>query len=256
MAIQNRQWITIEECIYQYLNESEQSNNKYAKLWHIAYRGMEEMGLDAFYAIKTVKIPVNANLTVNLPSDYVQYSKIGVLNSKGEIIPLSLNNNLTTAFDFNPTRLAQTEDDTLLNQATRDGVWWYNYWNGNSFGPVYGLPSGSPFVGSFRVDSATNLIVLGSNFIYDYIMLEYLSSPNPAGEYYIPVQFREALITYLGWKDLRFVPSKSHVQNSNVSMRRSDFYNELEKAKARYDPVRIPDIYDWWLQNQRLVVKG
>ena len=50
---------------------------------------MEKLGLDFFYKIKTVKIPIDTtNYTANLPNDYISYSKIGVLNSKGEIIPL------------------------------------------------------------------------------------------------------------------------------------------------------------------------
>lgn len=256
MAQQNRQWITIDEAITDYLNESDQSIHKYRKLWYIAYRGMTEMGLDTFFAVKSVKLPVNANLTVTLPADYLQYSKIGVLNQQGDIIPLSVNNNLTTAFDLQPTRLEQTQDNTLVTQLNQEGVWWYNYWNGQAFGPVYGLPSGSPFVGSFKIDNANGVIVLGENFSYEYVMLEYISSPQPEGEYYLPIQFKEALICYLGWKDIRFVPSKTHIHNSNVGMRRADYYNELEKAKARYDPVRIPDLYEWSLQNQRLAVKS
>ena len=71
---QNRQWILIDEAITAYMDEAELSNHKYFKLWHIAFRGLTELGLDAFYCVRSVKLPVNSNLTVTLPADYLNYS--------------------------------------------------------------------------------------------------------------------------------------------------------------------------------------
>ena len=258
MAIQHQAYIKLDECVTSYMDESEQPNHKYFKLWHLGFRAMTELGLDFFYRVKSLKLPVNANLTVTLPEDYLQYLKVGVLNQQGEIIPMGFNSNLTTAFDLSSTRLAQTQDDTIPTNWTEQGVWWYNYWNGQAFGNMYGLPSGTPFVGSFKIDQANGVIVLDENFIYEYVMLEYISSPSPqaSGDYYIPIQFKEAVIAYLRWKDIISVPVKTHVQNSNVQMRRKDFYNERRLAIARYDPARIPELYQWSLMNQRLTVKA
>ena len=52
MTAQRQPYISIDSVINDYLNESEQSIIKYAKLWHIAFRGLEQMGLDFFYKIK------------------------------------------------------------------------------------------------------------------------------------------------------------------------------------------------------------
>lgn len=256
MATQNRQWINIDECITDYLNSSEQSNNKYFKLWHIAFRGMTELGLDAFYLVKSVKLPVNANLTVTLPADYLSYSKVGVLNEQGEIIQMGVNSKLTVAFDLSPNRLEQTQDNTIPTTFNEQGIWWYNYWNGYGFGNLYGLPSGTPFIGSFKIDNANGVIVLSEQFQYSYVMLEYISSPQEGGEYLIPVQFKEALIAYIGWQDIIFIPSKTHVNNSNVQMRRHEYFEAKRIAIARYDPVNLPDLYQWGLENQRLTVKA
>ena len=256
MSTQNRQWISIDECITAYIDRAELSNHKYFKLWHIAFEGMQDMGLDSFYLVKAVKLPVNANLTVTLPADYLNYSKVGVLNQQGEIIPMGINNKLTVAFDLQPTRVEQTQDNTIPTQYNGNGIWWYNYWNGSGIGNVYGLPSGSPFVGSFKIDNANGVIVLSENFSYSYVMLEYVSSPAPGGEYYIPVQFRTALIAYLGWQDIMFMPSKTHVNNASVVARQNNYYNQRRLAKARYDPVNLPDLYQWNLEQQRITVKA
>lgn len=256
MAVQHLQWISLDECITDYLNESEQSNHKYFKLWHISYRGLTELGLDAFFHVKSIKIPVLSNLTAPLPPDYLQYSKVGVLNQQGEIITMGVNNKLTVAFDLNPTRLEQTQDNTIPTQINEQGVWWYNYWNGQGMGNAYGLPSGSPFIGSFKIDTANGVIILSENFSYEYVMLEYVASPMPGGEYYVPVQFKEAVIAYLRWKDNISIPAKTHMANSNIQMRRHDYYNERRLAIARYDPINLPDLYEWSLQNQRITVKS
>lgn len=70
MAEQKQQWVTIDECVNLYLDRSEQSVHKYMKCWHLAFQGMEQLGLDFFYRIKSVKLPVAANFTVALPDDY------------------------------------------------------------------------------------------------------------------------------------------------------------------------------------------
>lgn len=256
MSTQNRQWISLDEPITSYMDEAELSNHKYFKLWHIAFRALTELGLDAFYLVKSVKLPVNANLTVTLPADYLSYSKVGVLNQQGEVITMGVNNKLTVAFDLSPTRLEQTQDNTIPTIISETGVWWYNYWNGNGYGNLYGLPSGFPFIGSFKIDNANGVIVLSENFSYEYVILEYTASPVPGGEYYIPIQFKEAVVAYLRWKDIISVPAKTHVHNSNVGMRRHDFFNERRLAIARYDPVVLPDLYQWNLETQRLCVKA
>lgn len=253
--MQNRQWVNIDECISAYMDRAELSNHKYFKLWHICFDGMNDMGLDSFYAVKTVKIPVNANLTATLPADYLNYSKVGVLNQQGEIIPLGVNSKLTLAFDLSPTRLEQTQDNTLQTTIQENGVWWYNYWNGNGYAQMYGLPSGAPYIGSYRIDNANGVIILSENFQYSYVMLEYQASPQPGGDYYIPVQFKTAMIAYLGWQDIAYIPTKTHVQNASYEARKRNYYNERRLARARYDPARLPDLYQWNLEMQRLTVK-
>jgi hypothetical protein len=256
MSVQNRQWISLDEPINEYMSEAELSNHKYFKLWHLAFRALTELGLDAFYVVRAVKLPVNANLTVTLPADYLNYSKVGVLNQQGEIIPMGINNKLTTAFDLMPTRLEQTQDNSIQTEINETGIWWYNYWNGGGYGNVYGLPSGSPFIGNFKIDNANGVIVLSENFSYPYVMLEYVASPKEGGEYYVPIQFKEAVIAYLRWKDIISMPVKTHVANSNVQMRRHDYYNERRLAIARYDPINLPDLYQWNLEQQRITVKA
>ncbi len=248
--------IEIDEVINSYLNRSEQSNHKYFKCWHIAFEGMDQMGLDVFYRVRSVKLPVNSNLTVYIPNDYLQWSKIGVLNDRGEIIPMAQNDKLTTFADLNPNRLQKTQDNTLDNFLQFGNNIWYNYWNGDSFVTLYGLPSGSPFVGSFKMDLTNGVILLNERFPYNYLMVEYIASPQEGGKYYIPLQFREALIWFIAWQDIGMMPNTRRGNLGDKEQRKRNHFNERRKAIAEYKPYRVEEAYEWALENQRMCVKA
>jgi len=252
---QHQQWIQIDEVINDYIDEAELSIHKFWKLWHIAFRGLTEMGLDFFYTVKSIKLPVNANLTVNLPDDYLNYTKVGVLNSKGEIIPIIFNNKLTKYADLNPNRIAKTQDNTIVDLLLFNTPIWYNYWNGDSYTALYGLPSGSPFVGTFKVDNENGIILLGERFGYEYVILEYVSSPKEGGQYYVPIQFKEALISYLRWKDIISLPNTRRGSLGDKAQRRHEYFNDRRLANARYRPIYLEEAFEWNAQSQRLAVK-
>ena len=250
------QWITLDSCITDYMDRSEQSNHKYFKLFHIAYTGFEKLGIDAFYTIQSFKLPVNANLTVTIPAGVQKISKVGVFNQQGEVIPLSPNSNLSAAFDMSPNRLSQTTDSALQTEISQQGGWWFNYWNGYGYGTLYGLPSGSPFVGSYKIDNANGVIVLSESFSYTYVLVEAICAPAMDQTYYLPVQFREAMIAWIAWQDIAYIPAKTHVQNSSVGQRRHDYFEARRIAIAQYDPVNLPELYEWNLKTQRITVKA
>ena len=254
---QARNYITIDSVINDYIDESEQSVHKYAKLYNIAVRGMEKLGLDFFYKIRSVKIPIDTtNYTAELPNDYISYTKIGVLNSVGEIIPLKFNNKMTYYADQQPDRLALTQDNTLATWYQSDLPLWFNYWDGYGFQNIYGLPSGSPFVGSFNIDDSNGVVLLNQYFNYSYLMIEYLSSGNPDEPFRIPIQFREALLSFLAWRDIASIPSTRKGNLGDKRDRKQEFYNQRRIANAQFKPLYLMQAYEQNLDTQRMTVKA
>jgi hypothetical protein len=254
---QTRNYITIDSVINDYIDESEQSVHKYAKLYNIAVRGMEKLGLDFFYKIRSVKIPIDTtNYTAELPNDYISYTKIGVLNSVGEIIPLKFNNKMTYYADQQPDRLALTQDNTLATWYQSDLPLWFNYWDGYGFQNIYGLPSGSPFVGSFNIDDSNGVVLLNQYFNYTYLMIEYLSSGNPDEPFRIPIQFREALLSFLAWRDIASMPSTRKGNLGDKRDRKQEFYNQRRIANAQFKPLYLMQAYEQNLDTQRMTVKA
>lgn len=252
---QNLSFITIDSVIKDYLGEGEYDQHKYFKVWHIAFRGFEDLGIDFFYQVKAIKLPILDNMTVYLPEDYLNWTKVGVLNDRGEIIPLYYNDKLTTYADFSPDRIEKTTDDTLFDWNEWGVNTWMNYWNGYNYVNVYGVPSGAPFVGNFKIDTATGLIILNQNYGYNYLMLEYVASPKQGQEYYLPVQFREALLSWIWWKDSK----AASVRRGQIGIMRdlkSDYYRERRNAIAKYKPIRKQEAYQASQEQTRLAVKS
>jgi hypothetical protein len=256
MAIQHQAFIGLDECIYGYIDEAELSQHKYFKLRNIAFRGMTILGLDFFYQIRSVKLPINANFTVNLPANYLNFSKVGVFNSKGEVIPLYYNQKLTTYADLFPDRLTKTQDNSLFDVSIANSTW-YNYWDGGIFTNLYGIPSGAPFVGSFKIDNANGVILLNENFGYEYICLEYLGSPSEDEESGcpIPIQFKEAMIAYLSWVDIKSLPNSRRGNLGDKRDRKHDFYNERKNAIARWKATHMEEAHQASMDQNRLTIK-
>ncbi len=253
MTAQHQSYIPLDSIINDYLTESEQSNNKYFKNWHSAFRGMEVLGLDYFYRVQAVKLPINANMTVTLPADYLNWTKVGILNTHGEIIPLYYNDKFTTYADLLPNRIEKV-DDAQSGWLEWGLNTWCNYWNGSGYSNVYGVPSGEPFVGQFKIDNENGVIILNQRYDRDYLMLEYVSSPTEGQEYYVPVQFREALIAWLWWKDKKALSVKRGQVGISRDLK-SEFYNERRLAIARWKPIRESEKYQSSQGMSRLAIK-
>jgi hypothetical protein len=249
-------FISLDSVVNDYINESDSSIHNYSKCYHLAYRCMEMLGLDFFYNIRTVKLAILSNKTVPIPSDCIKYTKIGVLNGKGEIVDLKYNGKMTTFDDLSPNRQQNTIDNTIFSTIYNPtSPVFFNYWYDGAFTNIYGVPSGGVNIGSFKVDEANGVILLNEDYAFDYVMLEYIASPAQNGnDYQVPLFFREAIIAFLWWKDKKTINTKRGAVGIQRDLK-SDFYNERRLANARYRPLYLNEAYQISLDATRLTVK-
>jgi hypothetical protein len=192
-------FIDISEVVSMFLDEHDKSVGDEDKAWIFAFRGLSLMHFNTSAEPKTVRLPVLANKTVQFPSDYVKWSKVGILNEKGELITLIINDSLTEFKDTNPSRLTSISADVNTGDI---GVYnsYLNFWNGVAYSQLFGVGFGLQNFGECRVDEGNNMIVLSPNFRYDKVILEYISCPEKDYDYKIDVRLREALISFIAWK--------------------------------------------------------
>lgn len=185
-----------------FLDQYRKSSGDRDTAWLLALRGYAFMGFNTNWEITTVRLPKNSNNTVTLPSDYIRWTKIGVLNTSGEVSTLKLNRSLTTFKDTNPNRPSyltpNTPDMDFGNLVLNP--YYLNYYFGNWYTPLFGLGSGLVEYGEMNVDEKNNLIILGNGYPYNDLMLEYQSAPERNGDYMIETCMQEALIAFIAWR--------------------------------------------------------
>jgi len=194
-------YIPLKTVVSYFLDQYKKSNDDFDRSWIMAFRGLVDLGLDISWEPKTVRIPKNANQTVTLPSDYIGWSKIGVLNNVGEVSTLRVNNALTLYRDTNPNRLSQITPDVQSGLPLILGFpFFFNYYDNGLYYNLFGVGGGLIQYGSCRVDEKNKVIVLEPDFLYDSIILEYISSPQMDGDYCVEIQLQEAVIAFIEWK--------------------------------------------------------
>jgi hypothetical protein len=212
--------------------------------------------MDVFYTPKTEKLVVKPNKTVDLPADYLAYTKIGVLNADGEVATLKRNPNKTAYKIADADRTSNNTDDGI-GDAYDSRFWSYvNYYSGAGYVNLFGNGSMLNDAGEFNIDEEQGFIYLDNDFAYDYIILEYLSDASNDTDFKIPIQIVEATIAFLAWKDIEFLASSRKVNMGEKQLRKSNYYNQKRLAKQRVNPIRLWEANSTIRAGQKLVVKG
>jgi hypothetical protein len=171
------------------------------KCWLLALRCMSSLTFDVMGQTITVRLPVLPNKTVPFPSDMISWSKIGLVDDKGQINTLKVNNALTTFRDNNPNRLQDLTPDINNSIGNLALIPYYsNYYYGGGCFQLYGVGNGVITYGECKVDEVNRVILLDPEFKYDDILLEFLSAPQLNGEYQVPTCMQEAVIAFIKWK--------------------------------------------------------
>src|SRR4051812_20751518 len=119
---------SLKTIVSYFLDGNDKSIGDFDKAWVLAFRGLEAMHYAISAEPKTTRIKVESNLTAKLPVDYVEWSKIGLRNSVGELVPIKINNRLSTFRALQPDRLSvQADVNDLYNG------FFFNYLDGTNY---------------------------------------------------------------------------------------------------------------------------
>lgn len=229
------------------------SNVNDAMLRNVALRGIREFGFDVTARIKSLKRAINANNTIDLPSDYVDLVKIGIVGADGTVYVLNQNKNInysrklsdtTTPVDDKggPMYLTQnqvenreddktstTGADVLSSDDPFESYVFRNYIYENTLGGLYGIGGGHG-MGEYRINLDQNRIELDTSSDITEVIIEYVADEARSSNPLIHVYAEEALRAYMYYK---LCERKSTVPANEKMRARSEYYNERRKAKAR-----------------------
>jgi hypothetical protein len=233
------------------------SNASDSAIRNFALRGIREIGFDLGKKVKSLKLSINtANDTVDLPDDFVDLIKIGVVDSDGIVRVFGNNKNINYS-----RRMETTADqDPLVNNDFKDGPMdilanaigdriddksatdnttssdtdlsqyiFENYIYQGGLGRLYGTGGGS-LAGEYRLNLDQNRIEVETNSGYSEVVIEYIADEARSSDPEVHVYAEEALRSYIYYK---IIERKSSVPANEKARARAEYYNERRKANAR-----------------------
>ena len=210
------------------------SNVTDTALRNIALRGIREIGFDLSKKTKSVKLPIEkTNDTVALPSDFVDFSKIGVVDTHGFVRVMVRNENINYSMKEEGANLVDSKTATsgMSGDDVDDfyQVVFENYVYQGSSGNLYGF-GGAHRVGEYRLNLDQNRIEVSTNKDVTEVVLEYIADEAKATDPSVHVYTEEALRSYIYYK---LIERKSNVPISEKQRARAEYYNERRLANAR-----------------------
>jgi|TARA_R100001163_G_scaffold23594_1_gene19777 hypothetical protein len=213
-------YIKLEDIINDLLvEEGKTSESDFLRYFKLGMHGMKELSFDVSGVIRTIELVVDSNtLSIDLPNDYVKYTKIGVYGNDGDVHLLGLRNQkslISTA--ANSTQVNDDELNPSYFEYTQE----------------YGLGGGNNANGYYRVDSEGSTIQFTSPLSGKKIILEYISNSlvHPTeGEVVVHEFLSDAMRAYIYWKSIH---RKRGVDIGEKDSAKRDYYNQKRLARAR-----------------------
>ena len=213
-------YVELEEIINDLLvEEGKTSENDFLRYFKLGMNGMKELNFDVAGGIRTVELLVDSNaLTVDLPSDYVKYTKIGVYGKDGDVHPLGL-------------RTDKSLISTVVNDiATNDDELNPTYFE---YSQEYGIGGGNNANGYYRVDTEGSTIQFTSALSSKKVIIEYISNSliHPTeGKVVVHEFLVDAVKSYIYWKSIQ---RRRGIDIGEKDSAKVDWYNQKRVARAR-----------------------
>jgi hypothetical protein len=206
--------IKITDILDRYLNlkgvYSEANSFRYLQ---IILEGRQDYGFKSSTEIKTVELTVTALNTVNVPTDFVDYVRIGTIVDQ-EIYTLTKNNNIRLNQGLNCGQELGGETTPIPSSSL-----WV---------PDFSATGGRNFL-YYRYDKDLRRIVFQGDGVGRTIILEYLTDGvSVDGETYVPADMGKMLIAYLE-SELKLYGDKEMTSLGDTEYYRRNY--EAEKQK-------------------------
>jgi hypothetical protein len=233
-----------------------------------AKRGMQEFSYDTLKSIKSQELNIPPELSVVIPQDYVNYTKVSWIDQLGVKRPIYPANNLTTNPFENPVQDSKgvptqdnfgnnvegtsiteerwrTADDTLINQDNVEDLYNEGYdnwgWDEQLLGQNYGLdPQYAQVNGWFTINHREGKMSFSSNLAGALIVLEYISDGLAYDmDTQVPKLAEEALYAHISHA---IVASRINQPEYIVRRLKQERSAKLRNAKLRLSNIKLDEI--------------
>ena len=233
-----------------------------------AKRGMQEFSYDTLKSIKSQELSIPPELSVVIPQDYVNYTKVSWIDKLGVKRPIYPANNLTTNPFENPVQDSKgvptqdnfgnniegtsiteerwrTAEDTLINQGDLEDLYNEGYdswgWDEQLLGQNYGIdPQYAQVNGWFTINNREGKMSFSSNLAGALIVLEYISDGLASDmDTKVPKLAEEALYAHISHA---IVASRINQPEYIVRRLKQERSAKLRNAKLRLSNIKLDEI--------------
>jgi len=233
-----------------------------------AKRGMQEFSYDTLKSIKSQELSIPPELSVVIPQDYVNYTKVSWIDKLGVKRPIYPANNLTTNPFENPVQDSKgvptqdnfgnniegtsiteerwrTAEDTLINQGDLEDLYNEGYdswgWDEQLLGQNYGIdPQYAQVNGWFTINNREGKMSFSSNLAGSLIVLEYISDGLASDmDTKVPKLAEEALYAHISHA---IVASRINQPEYIVRRLKQERSAKLRNAKLRLSNIKLEEI--------------
>ena len=231
--------IKLAEILEEYkLVSGSKSHYKLHSLILAGYRELTFMTPVASVAIRVKYLQISASGTVDMPEDYVSYSKVGV-NYGGRLWTLTVNKDMLPP--TNTVECGVPKEEAIARASEINNAWGLSPHydkNGRYVGKEYTLGGGWNSQGYFKEDLANRRFLLDT--VKGEIVLEYISD-KVSIDTLVPSECSEALQAWLHYKEMLF--DKRAGQGEKAMLGRV-WVDQLERVKQIRNPFRIDEFLD------------
>jgi hypothetical protein len=223
----------VDDC----LDDCDLTNHWFPKFLKWGIRGLEELKLDVYQDVKTCLLEVSSRKTVILPTDFVDWTKVGIQVGQ-YCVTLGVNDDLTDLqrTDNSPSVLGlfSQHSPAGIDFGAYGGFDFYNY-NGCS---LYGVGYGLAHKGYFKVikrDTCKEL-TLDYDYPYDKIYVEYISNGfDPCGETVLDAYMKDYTMKFIDY----MYEDKNNPKANESSIARKGAAMEIARkiVRARYSNI-------------------
>jgi hypothetical protein len=234
--------VTIRYIVMSTLNRlNEYSMKSYKRMCQICIEGFSE-DMAMFHignSLEVVYLHMSVAKTVNLPADFIDYTKIGYpINGKLKVI--TKHDQLLLPRVFDDTGVAIGNTTTTTADSSMNPIFFSDHFrNGIWVGGLYGMPGGVDDA-YYRIDMERRQIIFGGSTPRSEIVLEYISTGlKPAGGSLIPRECVAPLRNYILWQRVENDPRVA----MNEKQRRKGEYEESVEAMRSFKNAFTKDEY-------------
>lgn len=235
---------TIDNVVKSVCMDLGEGEERYEQYLHWALKESKNWYLDFAKEICTRLLPVNSYLAVDLPEDYVDWTKVG-LKAGNQILTFVHDDFMSFPTD-NDLDCIPDKDEDLMPDDTDAGYYYYNLLNdkGQDLGKLWGLSVKDNFQGYFRINEAREQIQFRTKMAsMDQIYLEYISNGyDPCGLSYVHPYVSQLIELYIHWQRLKH-QGKNAIK-WQVDNAKNDYWVEFDKVQSRYLNMTAEDYLD------------